>query len=233
MKVAICVVHYGDDSKLMCMTDVESADPHVFYSMVHNNNVENIGFTAGNNRLISKFRDADWIWLLNNDTKVPSDTFDAIVRQLDMMPKDIGVIGFKILSMDNPDLIHHGGTSSAFPAGVHKSGSVKLHQLQKRTYEKWVTFASVLIRKQVIDKIGLLDEGMIHIGSDSDFCYRARAAGFNVIYEPSFMIYHQIGTSQNPTSPIARQMQADMIYFQNKWLNGKLWYDLDNELLPE
>ena len=235
MKIGIAIVHFGEQKLLDdCLKSLEPIKDNNIE--VWDGNQDNVGFTIGNNNIIKRLRclgGFDWIWLLNNDTTVPKETLVSIEDKLKDIPSDVGIVGFQIRSMDNPDLIHHAGTGAPFPGGQHKSGSVKLGQFQKeRTYEKWVTGASMLIRRGVFDKIGLLDENMKFIGSDSDFCYRARAAGFKIIYEPSFIIYHKIGQSQKPDNdPVLKQMRSDMVYFQNKWMNGKLYYDLDNELL--
>lgn len=251
MKIGIAVVHFGESSKLICPTSLErnncfisdyedfpnvsnTAKTSYIYAIIKNNNIKNDGFTKGNNLIIQQLFERDnydWIWLLNNDTTVPDETFKSILDILPTLDKEIGIVGFQIRSLADPDFIHHAGTGICYPAGIHKTGSVKLGQHQKRTFEHWVTGASMLIRREVFEKIGLLDKNMKHIGSDSDFCYRARAAGYKVIYEPNFVIYHQIGTSQNPNPEIMKQMQADMLYFQCKWLNGKLFFDLEKELL--
>jgi len=77
----------------------------------------------------------------------------------------------------------------------------------------------------------LLDEKMFNICSDSDFCFRARYAGWKVIYEPSFVIHHKIGASAKPSSAQMKIHQQDTIAFENKWLSGKTFMDLDRELL--
>lgn len=252
MRIGICVVDYGDpkylrdcleslcDGKIPEKNDITGSieikeEPKYgdyIGVRVFDCNKENIGFTAANNRLLEEWGVGyDFLWILNNDTVVPKETLESIERILPTLDSNIGIIGFQIRSMDNPDFIHHAGTLSCFPAGVHKAGSVKLGHFTKRTFEKWVTFASVLIRAEVFRKVGLLDEGMFNYGSDSDFCYRARAAGFKIVYEPSFVILHKVGQSQNPSPEQQKQIQQDMLYFQNKWLSGKLFFDLDTELL--
>jgi len=253
MKVGICIVHYGEQKLLDdCLKSLYDGgvkrfevgmDRAVFEESILNCNKNNLGFTAGNNQLIVEFLNGsglnkfDWIWLLNNDTVVPKETLESIEKLLPTLTNglldlsNIGVIGFKILSLDNSDLIHHGGTIECYPAGIHKSGSVKLKQLNKRTYEKWVTFASVLIRREVFETVGLLDNRFFNYFSDSDFCYRARNAGFKVIYEPSFVISHKIGQSQNPSPEQIKILQSDSIKFQDKWINGKNFFDLEKELI--
>jgi GT2 family glycosyltransferase len=239
MKIGISIVHFGEQQVLdKCLNSLgEIGGSKIFETLVFNCNENNVGFTIANNILIKDFYNRniadqpDWIWLLNNDTTVPKETLDAIEKVLPTLQSDIGIIGFQIRSMDNPDFIHHAGTGQCFPNGIHKTGSVKLGHCQDRTFEKWVTFASVLIRREVFEEIGLLDKNMKFICSDSDFCYRARHTGWKIIYEPSFIIYHKIGESQAPNPIMASQMQSDTIVFQNKWLNGKSYFDLTNELL--
>lgn len=239
MKVGISVVHYGDDSQFMCKNDIEASNKDVFLSIMRDNNLDNVGFSIGNNEIILKFLHGgsdpsskpEWIWLLNNDTQAPKETFNAIEKILPELDSNIGIVGFQIRSMDDHDFIHHAGTYECLPAGIHKSGSVRLKQFNQRTSEKWVTFASVLIRREVFEQIGLLDEKMFNYFSDSDFCYRARYAGFKIIYEPSFIIYHKIGSSQNPKPEQMRIIQQDGMIFQNKWINGYTFFSLDKELL--
>lgn len=242
MKIGISIVHYGErqilDNLLATLPNDTDTSRGVFFSLIHDCNIENIGFTAGNNTLIKTHlsQEYDWIWLLNNDTIIPKETLININEKLNLNPfnkslDNIGIIGFKILSMDNPDLIHHAGTLQAYPNGIHKSGSVRLRQFEKRTFEKWVTFASVLIRREVFETCGLLDERFFNYCSDSDFCYTARSRGWKIIYEPTFVIQHKIGQSGNPSPEQKKIMAQDHINFSNKWINGKSFFDLDKELL--
>jgi len=235
MKVGIVIVHYGQQELLdNCLKsffglDWKHADPRVFDC-----NKNNIGFSRGNNVLIkemlSEYEPSDWIWLLNNDTTVPKETLDNLEKVLSEVPDDVGILGFQIRSMDDPDLIHHAGTHQSYPGGVHKSGSVKLGQFNEKTFEKWVTFASVLIRREVFETIGLLDERMFNYYSDSDFCFRSRYCGWKVQYIPELVIYHKIGSSQNPNEKQVQMIKMDQLMFENKWMNGKLFFDLENEV---
>lgn len=234
MKIGIAIVDYGKKEYLEnCLKSLESFP---YPADIFDCNENNIGFSRANNSLIRIMTGPNagllpnWIWLLNNDTTVPKETLSSIEKILSELPSDVGIVGFQIRSMDNPDLIHHAGTHQCYPGGVHKSGSVQLGQFKERTYEKWVTFASVLIRREVFEDIGLLDPNMFNYFSDSDFCFRARSFGWKIIYEPSFVIYHKIGQSQNPSPEQMKQIQSDGMVFESKWLNGKLYFDLDKEV---
>lgn len=260
MKIGIAIVHYGEFSHLeKCLRslrlkeqDIEDArnwdinkqtdvlifgdEEDLFDIKIFNCNMNNVGFSVGNNKLIEMFlydKDVDWIWLLNNDTEVPAETINEIERKLDGFDEyeeGIGIIGFQIRSMSDPDLIHHAGTYECYPGGVHKSGSVKLGQHTHKTYEKWVTFASVIIHKDTFTACGLLDPNMFNYFSDSDFCFRARMFGFKVVYEPTFVVYHRIGSSANPNAEQMKMLQSDSMVFENKWMNGKTFFDLDKEV---
>lgn len=229
MKIGIAIVDYGTKEHLeKLLPCLESVKDNV---KLYDCNEDNIGFSKANNVLIKQFDIfTDWVWLLNNDTTVPQTTLDSLEKILTELPKDVGVVGFQIRSMENPDLIHHAGTFQCYPGGVHKSGSVQLGQHKERTFEKWVTFASVLIRREVFEDIGLLDPNMFNYYSDSDFCYRARSFGWKIVYEPNFIIYHKIGSSQNPTPVQMKMIQSDAMVFESKWLNGKTFFDLDKEV---
>jgi hypothetical protein len=240
MHIGIAIVDYGDPKWLKeCMLSLEMRKGHekqldVFDIKTFDCNKENIGFSKANNILIDEFIDGgrvSWVWLLNNDTVIEPGTLSSIHDTLKIVDPKVGIIGFKILSLEDEDLIHHAGTTQAFPAGIHKSGSVKLRQFEEPTYEKWVTFASVLIRVKMVREIGLLDGRMFNFYSDSDYCYRARYAGWKVKYQPEFVIKHKIGQSAHPSPVQIKILEADGILFQNKWLNAKSFFDLDMELV--
>lgn len=198
---------------------------------IWNNNLINHGFTKACNEGIRYGQNEgfDVIWLLNNDTEVEDmqKAVEAIEEEFTNNPKT-GVIGFKIIAMDDSDFIHHGGTGAAFPSGQHKIGRVSNGDLDKRTKEKWVTGASMAISAGCVLDCGVMDERYINYGSDSDFCYVARSKDFDVVYLPVH-IRHRIGQSANPSPEQIKVIRADMLYFANKWLNGKLFHDLDSE----
>lgn len=200
---------------------------------VVNNNLENRGFTRGCNEGIKYALAQDFrtVWLLNNDTVVPD--VGAAVRdflcELDLHPKT-GVIGAKILSLTNPDFIHHGGTTAVFPGGLHKHGFVSKGDLATRTRERWVTGASFVISRECLVHVGLLDEQFFNYASDSDYCYRARAAGFDVIYLP-VPILHAIGESAHPSPMQLEVLRSDMTHFEKKWITGRLFAELEKDVL--
>ena len=248
MNFLFVIPHYGSNAHLVKLfpslglpppkdddlNDVKIVLPFKYGEIfIWNNNLRNLGFTKATNEGIryGVNNGFDVIVGLNNDTEIPDlkTLIETIEFEYINNPKT-GIIGFKILAMDDPDFIHHGGTGACVPAGVHKVGRVSLGQLNVRTREKWITGACFAISSGCVLEIGMMDERMVNYGSDADYCYRARLGGFDVVYLP-VAVLHKIGQSQTPSASQTRVIKSDMLYFQSKWMFGKIFYDLDNEQL--
>jgi GT2 family glycosyltransferase len=246
MRTLIIVPHYGSIDHLRKLfpslgltdKDVDACTERVsifttFYGavLVVNNNLENWGFTKACNigMRYGLTSDYDILWLLNNDTDVPDihKALTELEKEFVDNPKT-GVVGFKICSMEDPDFIHHGGTGQCIPTGVHKVGYVSQKQYDKRTFEHWVTGASMAISAGCLLATGEMDEKMENYYSDSDFCYRARYCDYNVVYLP-IPILHKIGQSAKPSEEQTRVMQKDFLVFQAKWLSSRAFMELSAE----
>lgn len=249
MNVLIVVPHYGDDEHLKkllpsinCKFDNDVLNQecsilptHYGEVFVWNSNVRNIGFTKACNAGLRYAYDNgfDVAWLLNNDTFVPDlpAVLDGLKAEFDQNVST-GIVGFRIVTMDDPDMIHHGGTGDPIPAGVHKVGRVSAGDLDKRTRERWVTGASMAFRVSAVLETGLMDEKMVNYYSDSDICYRMRDAGFDVVYLP-LTVHHVVGQSGNPGPEQQRVMKGDMLRFFSKWVFNRLFEDLNRVNLQE
>jgi GT2 family glycosyltransferase len=168
------------------------------------------------------------VWVLNADTQVLPDTATAALACFEEEGwGKCGMVGQKNLAMDDPDFIFWGGSKQCYPSGRHKSGRVSLGQLTERTEEEWVTFASAIMSTDMIQDVGLLDKTMRHVCSDSDYCFRARAAGWKLFYEPKSVILHKVGSSHHTTNESLKGIMAsDQEVFQAKWLSDRLFKQL-------
>ncbi|MHB1938950.1 MAG: tetratricopeptide repeat protein [Acidobacteriaceae bacterium] len=241
-----CVIpHYGSDTLLdRCVSSLRGvAYPEPLFGteriVVVNNNPpnQNLLFTGAVNtgiaQILQQIRNQPTntrylVWVLNNDTIVEPDCVAAAVRCFrEMGWNRAGLVGSRNVQMDQPDLIVWGGSYACFPAGRHKSGWVSKGDLDRRTEEEWISFSSVFLNGRMIEEIGVLDRNLRHIGSDSDYCLRARAQGWRCYYEPRSTIRHAVGTSnRNASLELRRIMQEDMRYFRGKWLDGSLFASL-------
>ena len=218
----IVIVSYKDRSMLhrcvMSLHDVDVYEPIV----IVDNNMYNLGFTHAVNKGISRTT-RDYIWLLNSDAIVLAGALDALVKRMES-DQNIGIVGSMQLDPDNRDVIKHGGTSQAYPFGVHKGGSVAAGDCRLPEKQTWVNFASVLIRRKMVDLIGLLDEDYFLYYSDSDYCYQARSTGWQVWYEPGSKVLHRLNASANPDKKV---LEADKKHFEQKWFTNDNWQRLD------
>ena len=207
----IILVLYGDRKDLdRCVTSIEE---HCRDYKLHiiDNNQENRGFTKAVNEGILA-GEAEYIWLLNQDAIVLPGAQQALIERFSYGPK-VGIVGSMQIDFDDRDLIRHGGTLQAFPAGVHKGGRISMGHCRVPEKQTWVNFASVMIRREMTRHIGILDDNMFLLYSDSDYCYWARYRGWEVWYEPKSQVLHRLNASKTITDWHRKDMKA----FMDKW----------------
>ena len=226
----VVIPHYGEDSLKERLVDSLKTEP-VANLIVVDNNKENRGFTKGVNEGIRQST-FPYVWILNNDAVVTPGALVALERRMQLSPK-AGIVSSKICELENPDRIVHAGTGAVIP-GYHKGGWESAGDHAKPTREKWVTFCSVLLRRRMIEEIGLLDENFFLICSDSDYCYTARHKGWEVWYEPQSKVLHpekhgisrQVNETRNEA--FIAILGDDQRKFIEKW-GGQRFRDLDLE----
>ena len=171
-------------------------------------NKENVGFSKANNQALRQIK-GDCALLLNPDTLVESDTFAKCLAFMDEHP-DCGGLGVKMINGEGEYLRE---SKRGFPtpkvAFYKISGLIKLfphspkyahyylgHLDPDQTAEiEILSGAFLMTRKEVLDKIGLLDETFFMYGEDIDFSYRIIKAGYKNYYLPTTRIIHYKGES--------------------------------------
>jgi len=155
-------------------------------------NKTNLGFTGGNNIGIKQAR-GDIVFLLNDDTKIHSNLIEVLVQELKSSPK-IGIVGPKIYFMDEPDKIWFAGgkidwvKSDSFHLGRNLIDKELINDSKKEV--DFITGCALMIKKEVIDKIGLLDDKFFAFYEDADWCQKAKKAGYKVVYIPFGGVWH-------------------------------------------
>jgi GT2 family glycosyltransferase len=164
--------------------------------LIQNNN--NLGFAGGNNvgiELALKGK-SDYILLLNNDTVVDKEFLSVFVNKV-AADINIGVIGGKIYYYNYPDKIWSAGggitkvTKRTFQYGENEKDK------EKYNLEKEVAFLSgccMLIKRDVFEKVGMLDEDYFMYYEDVDFCVRAKQF-FKIMYTPEAIIWHKVSAT--------------------------------------
>lgn len=163
-------------------------------------NDKNYGFAEGNNigiRYTSKVLKSDYILLLNNDTTVNKD----FLRKLIMYAEDeeeIGLIGPKIYYYDSPGVFNSAGGIINWRSGKGVNigiGEIDSGQFNYINEVDCLLGACILIKSRVLSDIGLLDEKFFLLLEETDFCLRAKKAGYKIIFFPESVIYHKEGFS--------------------------------------
>lgn len=167
----------------------------------------NLGFAGGNNVGIEYAlkNNADYILLLNNDTIVEPNFLNDLVKVASQEAR-IGLVAPKILFYPDSNLVWSAGGKVNLWLGQtkHLFGEEKEDKVPSYNYEAdYLPFAAVLIKKEVFEKIGLLDPAYFLVFEDTDFCLRAKRAGFRLIVCPRSKIWHKASRSFKGTqSPL-------------------------------
>lgn len=159
----------------------------------------NLGFAGGNNIGIKEAmsHDVDYILLLNNDTEVALDFLDKLVEAAEENKKG-GLFAPKIYFYDEPQRIWHAVCDFSWIGG---GKPLQYEEIDKNPREteiketKYVSGCAMLIRKDVIEKIGLLEESFFMYYEDTDYSLKAEKAGFELLYVPASHIWHKISRS--------------------------------------
>lgn len=176
-------------------------------------NKDNKGFASANNQAIRE-ANGEYVLLLNPDTVVEDDTFSKIISFMDEHP-DAGGLGVKMIDgkgnflpeskrcLPRPDVAFYKifGFARLFPKSK-TFGKYHLGYLDKDEIHKVdvLSGAFMMIRKTVLDQIGLLDEIFFMYGEDIDLSYRITQAGYKNYYFPKTRIIHYKGESTKKSS---------------------------------
>ncbi len=199
-------------------------------------NDRNAGFSAPANQAI-RASHGQFILLLNNDTRVLPGALDRLVEFVAGHP-EIGICGPKVLNRDGTfqqqcrrglahpwDLFcYFSGLSRAFPKS-RRFARYLLTYLDENAANPVdaVSGSCMLIRRQVIDQIGLLDERFFAYQEDADYSLRAKQAGWQVYYYPEAQIIHYAGEGGsriNPWKSIYEWHKSYWLYYRKNLAGG-------------
>jgi GT2 family glycosyltransferase len=201
----------GGDSADRLRTAIEDNgwSSWVELSVVHPNR----GFTGGNNLLIRRALESadppDYVLLLNSDTIVREHALDALVDFMENNPR-AGIAGSQMLWPDGEiraSPFRFLGVLSELDGGLRLGAVSKLLSRwvaippapREASKADWVSGASLMLRRTMLDGIGLLDEGLYTYFDDIDICWRAKQAGWETWYVPASKVIHLGGASTGLT----------------------------------
>src|SRR5437773_5989510 len=184
---------------------------------------ENRGFAGGNNAGISQSR-GEWIALLNNDAAARPDWLERLHAAVEGQ-EGVGLAASQvILTSGALDSAGDGMTIAGVP---YKRGHGKTPDgiFLKPAEVFGASGCGVLLRRSMLDRIGLLDEDFFCIYEDGDLNFRARLAGFHCIYVPDAVILHRLhGTLGRLSKTYVYYGQRNMEYLYFKNMPGRLFW---------
>ena len=156
-------------------------------------NKTNLGFAPANNQGY-KASSGQYLLLLNNDTLVDPDFLDVLVAKMEA-EKDLGVIQPKIRIMDNPEYLDNAGSFITRIGFLYHWGFMQKDRQEFNKEREVFTAkgACMLIRKSLVDEIGLFDSDFMSYFEESDFCWRVWLTGKRVLFYPRTQIFHKVG----------------------------------------
>jgi hypothetical protein len=192
-------------------------------------NSSNLGFAKANNQGI-KIAKGRYILLLNSDTKLKTNVLREMVEWMDRNPE----IGIATCALKNPD----GSQQAAggyFPSLVKilvwmfflenipfidtivKPFHPKTRMFNNKREQDWVTGAFFLVRRNLFDQIGLLDEDYFMYVEEMDFCYRAKQKGWQVWFLPQWSVIHYGGASGTKEFSLLSEYKGIKIFYKKHY----------------
>ncbi|MBM3154543.1 MAG: glycosyltransferase family 2 protein [Chloroflexi bacterium] len=192
-------------------------------------NQENVGFVKATNQALTISRGRYALWL-NPDTIVLPNALDTLVKLMDTRP-DIGIVGPKVLNRDGTlqqqcrrgfptpwrIFCYFSGLSELFPKSKIFAGYLMTYLEDEVANEvDAVSGSCLLVRREVMDQVGLIDEDYFMYGDDLDYCFRAKQAGWKIYYMPEARIIHYGGSAakRKPYKAIYEFHRAMWIYYR-------------------
>jgi len=199
--------------------------------IIHNE--RNLGFSKGCNQGISQ-AESRYFLILNNDTKVMNGALERLVQFMDDNP-EAGLAAPKLLNpdgstqmsvcMEYTDLKYafFGGFRLIYPLNkLVKPMALPLEEYGRVREVAWVTGTCMVVRKEILDDVGLLDENIFMYMDDMEWCYRIRKMGWKVFFVPdAIVIHHKHHSSRHQLQEVFKQDYLSKKYFIQKHKSKK------------
>ncbi len=194
----------------------------------------NGGFSSGNNIGISSI-DANYYVLLNSDAQFLSkDTLPLLMSHFE--EKETGLVGPRLVDQEGTHYVsrfrNHSWKTELISAAKTSLidrllGNKTIAITDNDTPPEWLSFAFVVIRKEVFEDIGLLDENFFLYFEDADFCFRSQKNGWSLVYCDRVTGLHKRGKSSN-----LKTKQANLSRLPKYFYYSRTRYFLQNYSKP-
>jgi N-acetylglucosaminyl-diphospho-decaprenol L-rhamnosyltransferase len=190
----------------------------------------NGGFSFGNNVAVRPALKAPeppaFYWLLNPDTRIQPGALRTLIDFMHAHPR-VGIAGSSLESEDGepwPYAFRFPSIWSELDNGFRLgpvSALLKKHVVARRMGDRaeavdWLPGASMMVRREVFEQIGLMDEGYFLYFEETDFCLQAQRAGWECWYVPESRVMHISGASTGVTGAQAVRRRLPKYWFDSR-----------------
>ena len=192
---------------------------------------ENHGFAQGNNLALPAIN-TPYFALLNSDVEVTPNWLEPLVKEMDDRP-NLAIVQPKILAWNRKDYFEYAGASGGYIDALGypfcRGRIFDTLERDNGQHDKphnvfWATGACCLVRKSVVERIGLFDPDFFAHMEEIDFCWRAQNHGYEVSCQPLSIVYHVGGGTLPQGNPRKTFLNAR----NNLWM---LYKNLPKSLL--
>jgi len=165
------------------------------FSDVHIINLSNnLGYAGNNNVGIEEAiaQGADWILVLNEDTILDPNCISELITVGESSPR-MGIVGPMVYHYDEPTTIQSaGGMLGKYWQSRHLAQNEPDHgQFQEPHFVEWISGCAILVRKAVIEQVGMLDAKFFIYWEETEWCIRASRGGWQICHVPHAKIWHK------------------------------------------
>lgn len=180
-------------------------------------NEENMGFAIANNQG-AEVAKGDFICFLNNDTIVTKGWLTAMMNVFSE-EKAVGMVGARLVHPGQGTIQHAGVVrlSSGVPDHINFKKNMDHPDVMERKQYFAVTAACAVMPKQLFNEMGGFDERYWCGWEDMDLCQKVRRAGYQIIYEPTALVYHYESRTEGRYS----KEDSNFALYMSIWELGK------------
>lgn len=182
-------------------------------------NEKNLGFAKANNIALPHCQ-GRYICFLNPDTAIFDDTIEN-ARAYMAREQAVGLAGVRLL---NPDGTHQQSVETTYPRQRFDKQQKKRFAALKGDIA-WVSGACMIARREVIAKVGGLDEDFFLYAEEIDLCLRIRKAGWAIGYIDDARVTHWAGQSEKPNLPVTvweKKYNAELLFMKKHYSQAAL-----------
>lgn len=154
----------------------------------------NLGYAGNNNIGIDHAlsRGAEWVFLLNDDTVVAPDAVAQLV-EAGKSDSRVGIVGPTVYHFDEPSIIQSAGgaVTAGWDAVHHGQNEVERGQFPTQRLVSWISGCALMVRRELIAEVGMLDERFFLYWEEVEWCLRAGRAGWHVMHAPTAHVWHK------------------------------------------